>query len=199
LVLTGELNDVGYALRTNVPSSYRAGVELTLAAQLTRSITWRANATFSRNKVRDFTAYIDDFDNGGQQAIAVGETDLAFSPDLIAGSELGWRFWNDAAKGNAEVTLVTKYVGRQYLDNTANADRAIDPFLVNDLRFNAQLTGLKGLKRVDLNLTVRNLFSELYENNGWVYSYIAGGTRTDLVNLFPQAPLNVLGGVTVRF
>ena len=199
LVLTGELNDVGYALRTNVPGSYRAGVELTWAAQLTRSLTWRANATVSRNKVRDFTAYVDDFDNGGQQTIVLGETDLAFSPDLIAGSELGWRFWNDAVRGNAEVTLVTKYVGRQYLDNTSNADRAIEPFLVNDLRFNAALTGLKGLKRVDLNITVRNLFSELYENNGWVYSYIAGGTRTDLVNLFPQAPLNVLGGVTVRF
>jgi iron complex outermembrane receptor protein len=199
LVLTGELNDVGYALRTNVPESYRAGVELTWAVQLTRSLTWRANATVSSNKVRDFTAYVDDFDNGGQQAIPLGETDLAFSPDLIAGSELGWRFWNDAAHGNAEVTLVTKYVGRQYLDNTSNSERAIAPFLVSDLRFNAALTGLKGLKRVDLNLTVRNLFSELYENNGWVYSYIASGTRTDLVNLFPQAPLNVLGGVTVRF
>lgn len=199
LVLTGELNDVGYALRTNVPVSYRAGVELTWAAQLTRSLTWRANATVSRNKVRAFTAYVDDFDNGGQQAIPLGETDLAFSPDLIAGSELGWRFWSDAARGNAEVTLVSKYVGRQYLENTASADRAIDPFLVNDLRFNVQLVGFKGLKRVDLNLTVRNLFSELYENNGWVYSYIAGGMRTDLVNLFPQAPLNVLGGVTVRF
>lgn len=199
LVLTGELNDVGYALRTNVPSSYRAGVELTFAAQLTRRITWRANATFSRNRVKAFTEYVDDYDNGGQQVNALGETDLAFSPDLIAGSELGWRFWNDATKGNAEVTLVTKYVGRQYLDNTSNADRAIDPFLVNDLRFNVAFSGLKGLKRVDLNITVRNLFSELYENNGWVYSYIAGGTRTDLVNLFPQAPLNVLGGVTVRF
>ncbi len=199
LVLTGELNDVGYALRTNVPSSYRAGMELTFAAQLTRSLTWRANTTVSRNKVRAFTEYVDDYDSGGQQVNALGETDLAFSPDLIAGSELGWRFWNDAAKGNAEVTLVTKYVGRQYLDNTANTDRSIDPFLVNDLRFNASLTGLKGLRRVDINLTVRNIFSELYANNGWVYSYIAGGSRTDLVNLFPQAPLNVMGGVTVRF
>jgi hypothetical protein len=43
------------------------------------------------------------------------------------------------------------------------------------------------------------LFSELYENNGWVYSFIADGQREDLVSLFPQAPLNVLGGVVVRF
>ncbi len=199
LVLTGELNDVGYALRTNVPRSYRAGVELTLAAQLTRALSWRANATFSRNKVRDLTTYVDDFDDGGQRPIALGETDLAFSPSAIAGSEMGWRFWGKAGRGSAEVTLVTKYVGRQFLDNSASPDRAIDPYLVNDLRFNAELTALRGLKRVQLNITLRNLFSEQYENNGWVYSYFSGGTRTDLVNLFPQAPLNILAGLTVHF
>ena len=199
LVLTGELNDVGYALRTNVPSSYRAGVELTLAAQLSRRLVWRANTTVSRNRVRDYTEYLDDYDNGGQQAVVVGESELSFSPSVIAGSELGYRFWDNAAKGNAELTLVTKYVGEQYLDNTASSDRALDSYLVNDVRVNVSFLGVKGLKRIDLNLTVRNLFSELYESNGWVYSYVYQGRRNDMVNVFPQAPLNVLGGVTLRF
>ncbi|MBL0034952.1 MAG: TonB-dependent receptor [Flavobacteriales bacterium] len=199
LVLTGELNDVGYALRTNVPSSYRAGVELMLNTRITQQLVWRANATFSRNAVRDYTEYLDDWDNGGQQAVKVGETELAFSPAVIAGSELGFRVWENAAKGNAELTLVTKYVGRQYLDNTASADRALDAYLVNDVRINVSFLGLKGLKRIDLNLTVRNLFSELYENNGWVYSYVYGGRRNDMVNVFAQAPLNVLVGATLRF
>jgi iron complex outermembrane receptor protein len=199
LVLTGELNDVGYALRTNVPSSYRAGVELTLAAQLSRRLVWRANTTVSRNRVRDYTEYLDDYDNGGQQAVVVGESELSFSPSVIAGSELGYRFWDNAAKGNAELTLVTKYVGEQYLDNTASADRALDAYLANDVRVNVSFLGVKGLKRIDLNLTVRNLFSELYESNGWVYSYVYEGRRNDLVNVFPQAPLNVLGGVMLRF
>ena len=199
LVLTGELNDVGYALRTNVPSSHRAGVELTLNTRITRKLVWRANATFSRNRVRDYTEYLDDPDNGGQQAVVVGESELSFSPAVIAGSELGYRFWDNASKGNAELTLVTKYVGEQYLDNTASSDRALDAYLVNDLRANLSLLGVNGLKRVDLNLTVRNLFSELYENNGWVYSYVYEGRRSDMVNVFPQAPLNVLVGATVRF
>jgi iron complex outermembrane receptor protein len=199
LVLTGELNDVGYALRTNVPSSYRAGVELTLVAQLSRRLVWRANTTVSRNRVRDYTEYLDDYDNGGQQAVVVGESELSFSPSVIAGSELGYRFWDNAAKGNAELTLVTKYVGEQYLDNSASSDRALDSYLVNDVRVNVSFLGVKGLKRIDLNLTVRNLFSELYESNGWVYSYVYQGRRNDMVNVFPQAPLNVLGGVTLRF
>jgi len=198
LVLTGELNDVGYALRTNVASSYRAGAELTWAAQLTRRLVWRGNAAFSQNRIRDFEEFVDDFDAGGQQRNMIGTTDIAFSPAVVAGSELAFRFWNKTNKGQGDVAFVTKYVGEQFLDNTANTDRMLDPFLVNDLRVNVRLLGLKGSRSVDFNLTVRNLFSELYENNGWVYSFVADGARQDLVSLFPQAPLHVLGGVVLR-
>ncbi|HEY0976726.1 MAG TPA: TonB-dependent receptor [Flavobacteriales bacterium] len=199
LVLTGELNDVGAALRTNVADSYRAGVELMFAVQPVKRLTWRANATLSRNRVQRFEEYVDDWDNGGQVLNTYTESDLAFSPALIAGSELGYRFWDHASKGRADITFITKYVGEQYLDNSASADRMLDAYMVNDLRLNVSLVALKGTKSIDLNLTVRNLFNALYESNGWVYSYVADGRRQELVGLFPQAPLNVLGGVSVRF
>jgi len=197
LVLTGELNDVGAALRTNVPKSYRTGVELMFAVRPVKGLTWRANATFSSNKVKGFTEYVDDWDTWGQRVIDHGTVDLAFSPRVIAGSELGYRFWDGPASGSAELTLVTKYVGRQYLDNTASAGRMLDAYIVNDLRANVTLR-VKGTKGIDLNLTLRNLFNELYESNGWVYSYYTGGRRMEMIGLFPQAPLNVLGGVSVR-
>ncbi len=95
--------------------------------------------------------------------------------------------------------MVTKYVGQQYLDNTSSTDRKLDPYVVNDLRANITLLGSKGVRSIDFNLTVRNLLSELYESNGWVYGYVIDGSRTQDVGLYPQAPLNVLGGVTVRF
>ena len=198
LVLTGELNDVGAALRTNVASSYRAGVEFMFAVQPMRRVTWRANATFSSNKVNDFTEYVDDWDTWGQRAIAHGTTDLAFSPAVIAGSELAYRLWNEPAKGHADLSFVTKYVGQQYLDNTGSADRMLDAYVVNDLRANVTVFA-KGTKAIDFNLTVRNLFSELYESNGWVYSYFENDRRLEMIGLYPQAPLNVLGGVSVRF
>lgn len=198
LVLTGELNDVGAAIRTNVPRSYRAGVELSGAWQATSRILWKANLALSRNKVIAFTEYLDDWDNGGQQVIALGERDLSFSPDVVASSELGYRIWTKREAGHADLTLVTKYVGRQFLDNTSSTDRMLDPYVVNDLRANVSLN-VKGTKGIDINLTVRNLFSELYESNGWAYSYFFEGQRQAMVGLYPQAPLNVLGGVTVRF
>ncbi|MBK7384560.1 MAG: TonB-dependent receptor [Flavobacteriales bacterium] len=199
LVLTGELNDVGAALRTNVKSSYRAGAELTFAAQLTKRLTWRGNATFSANKVRNYTEFLDDWDNGGQVAVEHAESDLSFSPSLIAGSELSVRLLEKEKRARVDLTLVTKYVGTQYLDNSASADRQLDPYVVHDARVNVTLFGLRGTRSVDLNLTVRNLFSELYESNGWAYSYMSDGRRQELVGLYPQAPVNVLGGVAVRF
>jgi iron complex outermembrane receptor protein len=199
LVLTGELNDVGAALRTNVPQSYRAGVELMFAAQIAKPLTWKANATFSMNKVRNYTEYVDDWDNGGQIAVNYSSSDLAFSPNAIAASTFSLRVWDKPKKGSADLSFVTKYVGQQYLDNTASSERMLDAYVVNDLRANVTLLNLKGTKSVDFNLTVRNIFSELYESNGWVYSYISEDRRQEQVGLFPQAPINVLGGVSVRF
>jgi len=199
LVLTGELNDVGAALRTNVPESYRAGVELMFGVQIVKPLTWKANATLSMNKVRDFTEYVDDWDNGGQVAVNYASSDLAYSPNAIAASELSLRVWNKPKKGRADITLITKYVGSQYLDNSASAYRMLDAYVVNDLRANVRLLSLKGTKSIDFNLTVRNIFSELYESNGWSYSYISDNQRQEQVGLFPQAPINVLGGVSVRF
>lgn len=199
LVLTGELNDVGAALRTNVQSSYRTGVELTLAAQITRRLAWRVNATFSRNKVREYTEFVDDWDNGEQVSTTYDESDLSYSPSAIAGSELSFRVWNKSEAGHADLTLVTKYVGAQYLDNTTSPDRMLDAYLVNDVRLNVSLLKLKGTRSLDLNFTVRNVFSELYESNGWVYSYVSGGQREAMVGLHPQAPLNILAGMGVRF
>jgi len=210
LVLTGELGDTGADLRTNVPKSHRAGVELMGAVQLARPLVWKANATFSSNRLDGFTEYVDDWDNGGQVTVLHGPGDLAFSPSVIAGSEafspsviagseLSWRMWNKQGKGSLDLAWISKYVGQQYLDNTASTDRMLDAYWVNDLRLNATLLTVKGTKSIDLNLTVRNLFSELYESNGWSYSYISEGRRQEQVGLFPQAPVNVLGGVSIRF
>ncbi|MBK9146521.1 MAG: TonB-dependent receptor [Flavobacteriales bacterium] len=196
LVLTGELNDVGAALRTNLARSYRAGVELMGALRVSKRLTWRANAAFSRNRVRAFTEFVDDWDNGGQVGYTYAESELPLSPGVVAGSELTYRAL-EGKRATADLTLVTKYVGRQFLDLSASVDRMLDPFLVSDLRLNATWLA-KGTKGIEFNLTLRNLFSELYESNGWVYSYVSDGRRQEFVGLYPQAPLNLLGGVSVR-
>ena len=105
-----------------------------------------------------------------------------------------WRWWRACRPAVHQANRLALHQLASF-----SRDRMLDPFLVNDLRFNLTLLGFKNMRSVDFNLTLRNLFSELYENNGWVYSFIADGARQDLVSLFPQAPLHVLGGVVVRW
>ena len=54
LVITGELNDVGATLRSNVPESYRAGIEAEVGFELIEKVDIYANATFSQNKIATF-------------------------------------------------------------------------------------------------------------------------------------------------
>ena len=54
LVLTGEINETGYPVMTNVEKSYRAGVELEAGVNLYNKILWSGNLTLSRNRISDF-------------------------------------------------------------------------------------------------------------------------------------------------
>ena len=85
LVLTGKINDVGAYARTNVASSYRRGLELQGAYVPAEWVKAFANATFSQNKIENFTEFQDDYDNatGEQIAIQHSETDISFSPNII--------------------------------------------------------------------------------------------------------------------
>ena len=83
LVLTGKINDVGAYTRTNVPNSYRTGIELQLKYSLNKKYSTSYSVTLSRNKIKEFTEYIDDYDQFNQVAIQHYNTDIAFSPTLI--------------------------------------------------------------------------------------------------------------------
>ena len=91
LILTGRINDVGAAIMTNVPKSSRMGIEYTGKLQLLKNLKWEHHATLSRNKIIGFVEYIDDWDHWGAQITHdLGNTDIAFSPSLTAGSNLEW-------------------------------------------------------------------------------------------------------------
>ena len=58
LVLTGKVNDVGNYARTNIPRSYRLGLELQGAIRPVDWFSADANLTLIQNKVLDYTEYI---------------------------------------------------------------------------------------------------------------------------------------------
>ena len=193
LVLTGQINDVGGSVRVNVPKSYRTGIELEGAVAFNRYLKWNANATFSQNKIKNFTEYIVNYDDGGYTTVNHGKSDISFSPNVIVGSQFTY-----SLRKNLELALLTKYVGKQYLDNTSTESRKLDAYLTNDIRLSWTIKP-SWANEIAFNLLVNNVLDEKYESNGYTYGYIAGGALTQENFYFPQAGRNFLIGVNFRF
>ena len=193
LVPTGALNDVGSIVRINVPDSYRLGLELSAGYKLSDNMTWSTNATISRNKISEFTEVLYDYTNGFEVVENnFTDTDISFSPSLIASST----FTYVLAK-NLKASLLSKYVGKQYLDNTSDENKVINAFFVNDLLFNWDLE-FSRLKQSSISLQLNNLFNHLYSSNGYTYGYIFGDTITENF-YYPQAGTNFMIGLTLGF
>ncbi len=194
LVLTGKINNVGSPIRTNVPDSYRTGIELSAALGVTKWLTWNLNGTYSINKIKDFTAYIDDWDQWPvQKEEYLGTTDISFSPAFTGNSILTF---NPLAR--LDLSLVSHYVSRQYIDNTSNKDRSIDPYFVNNIKINYTFLP-RFMKSIDLILSLNNIFNTDYETNAWVYRYIYGGNEYVMDGYFPQSGFNFMVGANFKF
>ncbi|SHF01811.1 iron complex outermembrane recepter protein [Mariniphaga anaerophila] len=193
LVLTGEINDVGNAITANVDESYRAGMEIQLGAVIAHNLQWMGNATFSRNKIKNFTEYVESWDTGGHEKFELGTTNIAFSPNVVANSQVAY----EPVK-NLNFSFISSFVGKQYIDNSSNNDRSLDAYFVNNLKVDYSFkTNL--FEEVALHFMVNNLFNEEYESNAWVYSYIFGGERYKMDGYFPQAGRHFMVGVDLKF
>lgn len=184
LVLTGKINDVGAYTRTNVPKSYRAGVELQLKYALNKKYSTSYSVTFSQNKIKEFTEYIDDYDQYTQVAIQHKNTNIALSPSLTTNRTFNW-------KPNDKLSFfwITKYISKQFLDNTQNESRILDSYLLNDI--NAHWTILNKAKyTMLLQLYANNILDVQYAPNGYTYSYIYERTTTTSNNYYPMAGRN---------
>jgi len=198
LVVTGQINDVGAAVRQNVPNSYRLGAELDAKWQPFKGFSWSVAAAISKNKIQEYTYYTDVYDANwelsGQKAVTLKNTDIALSANSIVSNELAFIPFK-----RSEVALITKFVSRQYLDNTGSKERSIAPLFVNHVRLRYQLP-VRGLANIGLTLKVNNIFNELYETNGYTYGYYNPNGDLETFNYyFPQATRNFLLGLNLKF
>jgi iron complex outermembrane recepter protein len=212
LVLTGQINDVGNAIRVNVPKSYRNGVELQTNWKPTNQLSIGANASFSMNKALNFTEYRDNWDTWGQDTIAHGTTNLAFSPSVVGNLMVGYELFKNA---NHELSLLVqhKYVGKQYVDNTNNENTTLAAYQQTDLKIFYN-THFYSIKNLTLKLLINNLLNQKYSSNAWAYRFTSANydprpydptSRAEsnntyhLMGYFPQAGINFMVGLSVAF
>ena len=193
LVSTGKINDVGAYTRTNASASYRLGVELQAAEKFTKWLNASGNISFSKNKIKNFTEYVDDYDDGGQIAYQYHNTDISFSPNEVAAVSI-----NIIPVVNSEISFQSKYVGRQFLDNTSHLSRSVDPYYVQNVRVSCRLNAKKTFKTIDFIFKLNNIFNKKYESSGYTYNYFYGGELTVENYYFPMAGTNFLAAVNIK-
>ena len=218
-VLTGELNDIGEAIATNVGKSYRLGLELEAAWKPLDWLRWDANATLSRNRAKDWTVKDND-----QDVVNLGDTPLSFSPDLITNNILTFDYRGFKA------SIQSQYISDQYLTNTGfkemeckdswseDANTTYETLLLK-AHFNTNVDlsytfALKqwGVKEVTAGVTLYNIFSAKYDNNGWAAPQFEkdgkGGVKAvngwglrdqDAAGFAPSAPFNMMGHLSINF
>ena len=192
LVLTGKINDVGAYTRTNIENSYRLGIELQGGAFINKWMRASGNLTLSRNKINNFTEYIDDYDNGGQKTNFYRETDISFSPAVTGAATLTF-----LPTQRVSIDLLSKYVSKQFLDNTSNENRQLNGYYTQDIRAVYSFSK-KWIKNTELILQVNNLFDRKYEPNGYTFSYYYANELTTENYYFPMAGINWMIGLNIR-
>lgn len=203
LVMTGEINNVGNTIMTNVDKSYRLGLEGSAAFQFNRYFALGFNFALSQNKILNYVDYVDNYDAdwnylgqienniGTDAACHVPTTDISFSPNIIGGLN-----FKVTPINHLDIVFQEKYVGRQYIDNTSTLSRSLDPYFVSNVNINYEWKQTL-FKDLNFNLSVNNIFNSKYCSNAWVYKAIVGGEEYIEDGYFSQAGINFMLSVIV--
>ncbi|SDJ23901.1 iron complex outermembrane recepter protein [Flavobacterium noncentrifugens] len=194
LVLTGALNDVGAPVRENVGDSYRVGVEIDATIKLHRKLYFKPNLTISQNRNKEF--YFEK--DGSLQNL--GDTKIAFSPAVVAASQFVFL----PVKG-LQLALLSKFVGDQYMGNVDFESSKLKSYAVSDFNASYEIQTKSIFKSIVISALVNNIFNYKYESNGYFYTYDddfsnPGSVKTiGGAGYYPQAGINVLAGLTLKF
>ena len=194
LVLTGELDDVGSPIRTNSGKSYRLGIEIDNFIELSDLITLQSNLTISSNKNKEIISKVDG------KIYNYGKTNISFSPDLIASNIIKY-----SPNNFIDVSLLSKYVGEQYMSNNDSKNSLLESYFINDLNLTYEIRSNKLFDSITLSALINNLFNIEYISNGYYYTYDDTWSNPDEVvtldgaGYYPQATRNFLFGVLLKF
>ena len=176
LILTGNLDDVGNPIRSNSEKSYRLGLEIDATIAISKKIIIRPNITISENKNVDLNVAGTNF----------GNKEIAYSPSLIAGNILVFK-----PLENFKVSVLSKFIGEQYLNNIELKEAKLNDYLVNDLNISYEIKPKSVFKSIVFTALVNNILDKKYVSNGYMYDVYP--------YYYPQAGINFLVGVNLNF
>lgn len=208
LLETGRLSDVGYAIKENVGRGWRRGVELAVAWQPASVLRVDANLTLSTNKIKDYVAYVAEYDNLddwnflGHKTTSYSKTTMLMSPSVVANGQLSLTPFKNICSNSLKTTTLSidgKFVGKQYWDNTQTSSRCIPSYFVANVSLSHEFSLRYGV--LGLGAYVNNALNTRYYADAWVYRayFKAEDYNHQEEGVFPQAPINFMFKVSYRF
>ncbi|MFV0571897.1 MAG: TonB-dependent receptor [Xanthomarina gelatinilytica] len=194
LVLTGAINNSGNPIRDNSGKSYRLGLEVDAVFNISKAFSVQPNMALSMNKNNETFASIDG------RIVDLGETNISFSPNIVAGNAFVFKPIN-----GLQMSLLSKFVGEQYMGNTDSETSKLDSYFVNDFNVMYEIETTSIFKSIIISGLVNNIFNEKYSSNGFYYTYDDTWTDPNQITTiegtgyYPQATRNFLLGVTLKF
>ncbi len=194
LVLTGAIDDVGAPIRTNSGSSYRVGIESEINLELSKKLDISSNLTLSSNKNKEVIS------NYNGALTNFGKTNLSYSPNFITNNTINYKFTEKFS-----LSMLSKYVGKQFMGNTDAKNSILESYFVNDLNFNLKITPKRIFNEIVVSGLINNILDKEYVSNGYYYTYDdtwsnPGETITlDGAGYYPQATRNFLVGLLLKF
>ena len=194
LALTGSLDDVGTPIRENIGKSSRLGIEIEAKAGISENWFLQPNLAISKNTNQDFYFKRDGILN------YLGNTKLSYSPEIVFGNILVYK-----PSDSFNISLLTKFVGEQYMSNIESKESQLESYFVNDINISYQLEPKKTIKGIGLSLLINNIFDQKYVSNGYFYTYDDNwSSPNDVktiegVGYYPQAGINFIVGLDLKF
>ena len=194
LILTGEIDDVGNPKRTNSGSSYRIGLEIENRINISELFSFETNLTLSSNKNKNIFSMVDG------ALYNYGKTNISFSPSFVGSNAIIYQ-----PSEKISLSLLSKYVGKQYMGNTDQPNSILESYFVNDLNITYSLQPEKIFQSVSINFLINNILNKEYISNGYYYTYddtwsVPGQIKTlDGAGYYPQATRNFLAGLVFEF
>ncbi|MFC4816566.1 TonB-dependent receptor [Flavobacterium sp. GCM10023249] len=181
LVLTGKLDDVGSPIRENSGDSYRLGIEADARIVLSQKWTIAPNISISESLNKDF------YTDASGTLESLGNTNIAYAPKFIVGNSI-----NFSPIKNINIAVLSKFVGKQYLNNNNDKSSYLSDYFINDFSFSWDIPVKNVFKEISITALCNNIFDREYVSNAFDYG---GG----YIYYYPQAGANFLTGVTLKF
>lgn len=176
LILTGNLDGVGNPIRSNSEKSYRLGLEVDATIALSEQVFIRPNITISQNKNVDLNVDGTNF----------GNKNIAYSPNVVAGNILVYK-----PTEAFQVSILSKFVGEQYLNNIELQEARLPDYFVNDVNVSYEIKPKSVFQSIVFTGLMNNAFHKKYVSNGYMYDVYP--------YYYPQAGRNFLLGLTLKF